>query len=375
MQNIKKKIAIIGASTGQIPLCKKAHEMGLDTYCFAWEQGAVCRDLVDHFYPISIFDTDKIAEICQAEGIEGVVSNASERTAEAVSKIVEKLQMTGTPYSVLHTLHDKYLVRSLTKHIDGLDVPHYYKYQGLDEGLYPCVVKPCEGAAKVGVSFANNASEFAYAIAYAKKVGKEEFLVEEYIKGKELSVESISYHGEHFVIQITDKDSSGAPHFVELGHHQPAILPVVVEEKIKRVIPQLLSAIGYNNGASHIELKYNGDKIYLIEANLRGGGGEISNTLVQMSTGVDYLKCMIEVALDCFEPPVSKKLNYAGIYFLCRQTADLLTFLKKGRAYPWCVKSEIYSEDLLESHSNYERNGYLIYKANHKITAKDIDNE
>ncbi len=347
--------------------------MGLETYCFAWEEGAVCKDLVDHFYSISIFDTEKIVEICQEQRIEGVVSNASERTAEAVSKIVEKLHMKGTPYSVLHALHDKYLVRSLTEHVDGLEAPRYYKYQGRDEGIYPCVVKPCEGAAKVGVSFVNNASEFAKAIAYAKEAGKDEFLVEEYIQGKELSVESISYNGQHYVIQITDKDSSGAPHFVELGHHQPAILPVAVEEKIKWVIPQLLTAIGYTDGASHIEIKYHGDTVYLIEVNLRGGGDEISNTLVQMSTGIDYLKCMIDVALDCFEPSVSEGTSYSGIYYLCEQTAEILPLFTKAHSYSWCVRSEIYSEDLKESHSNYERNGYLIYKSDHKITNKDIE--
>lgn len=44
-----KKIAIIGASTGQIPICKKAKSLGLETYCFAWEEGAICKDIVDHF--------------------------------------------------------------------------------------------------------------------------------------------------------------------------------------------------------------------------------------------------------------------------------------------------------------------------------------
>ena len=37
-----KRIAIIGASTGQLPLCKKAHEMGFDIYCFACPNVAIC---------------------------------------------------------------------------------------------------------------------------------------------------------------------------------------------------------------------------------------------------------------------------------------------------------------------------------------------
>ena len=49
-----KRLAIIGASMGQIEICKKAKKIpDLETYCFAWDKGAVCKDLVDYFIPIS----------------------------------------------------------------------------------------------------------------------------------------------------------------------------------------------------------------------------------------------------------------------------------------------------------------------------------
>ena len=46
--NKVKRIAIIGASTGQYPICLKAKALGYETHCFAWEQGAVCKDVVDY---------------------------------------------------------------------------------------------------------------------------------------------------------------------------------------------------------------------------------------------------------------------------------------------------------------------------------------
>ena len=56
-------LAIIGASYLQRPLVEKAKEMGLYTLCFAWAEGAVCKDLVDEFYPISIVNKKEILEI------------------------------------------------------------------------------------------------------------------------------------------------------------------------------------------------------------------------------------------------------------------------------------------------------------------------
>lgn len=365
---MKQKLAIIGASTGQYPICMKARELGIETFCFAWEKGAVCRDIVDHFYPISISDMDRIVEVCKSIGIEGVVSNASDRTADVVSYVAEKLHLNGTSYRTIMSLHDKYFVRLLTKSIEGLGSPRNYKYEGKDLHIYPCVVKPCTGKAKKGVSFARDESEFEAAINYASLENDSGIIVEEYIEGKELSIESISFHGKHTVIQVTDKDSSLAPHFVELGHHQPAEISDNLRHKIEDVIPRLLSAMSYSDGASHIEVKYKGNELYLIEANLRGGGDDISNKLVYMSSGIDYLKCMIDVALNQFVKPVKNaKGGYAGIYYLTEQTSHLLPFFERASGKDWLVEKEIYSTDLKESHSNYERNGFLLYYSDHKV--------
>lgn len=368
------KIAIIGAAKGQLPLCRKAKEMGLETHCFAYEKGAVCKDYVDYFYPISIYEKDEIVGECQRIGVNGVVSNASDITAEVVSYVAEKLNLVGISYEKLEMLRDKYYIRRITQEIDGLTSPRFYKYSGQDFGIYPCVVKPCEGAAKKGVSFATDSRSFKKALEYALKDNGSGVIVEEYIEGRELSVECISYNGVHYILQLTDKDSSLAPHFVELGHHQPAHITSELKNNIYKVIPNLLNVIGYANGASHIEIKYNKGVLYLIEINLRGGGDEISNRLVYLSSGIDYLKCMLEVALGIFKRPVKEKQSYcAGIYYLTEQTKYLLPFFEQSAGKDWLVEERIYSKELTQSYSNYERNGYLIYKSSHKITPLEYE--
>ena len=97
---MKTKLAIIGAADGQLPLCLKAKEMGIETYCFAWPKGAVCKDYVDKFYPISIFEMDEIVKMCSEIGVSGVVSNASETTALVVNYVAEKLGLPCTPYEI-----------------------------------------------------------------------------------------------------------------------------------------------------------------------------------------------------------------------------------------------------------------------------------
>lgn len=368
MIKMSKRIAIIGASIGQIPICLKAKEMGIETYCFAWADGAVCKDIVDHFIPISIFEMDRIVEQCLKYKVDGVVSNASEKTAAVAAYVAEKISKPCTPYLNFLNIQNKEYVRKVTNQIEGLGKVRLEvgKYDSLLASFpRPFVLKPIKGAAKKGVNFVD---ESTVEIDLEDDLKTADFMAEQYIGGQEYSVESISYNGNHQVVQITEKIGTGAPHFVELEHHQPANLSSCLKEKIHSLIPQILSTVGFVTGASHTEIKIDiQENVYLIEVNPRGGGDEISNTLVNLSSGYDYLKGMIQVALGEFHWVESDLKCCAGIYFLCKQTENLLPFLKKLSYQPWLVKHEIFSENLTECNSNYGRNGYFIYQWNRKI--------
>ena len=71
-----KTLAIIGASYLQLPLVEKAHSMGIKTLCFAWEEGAVCKNVCDKFFPISVVDRDAILKVCQEEKIDAITGNS-----------------------------------------------------------------------------------------------------------------------------------------------------------------------------------------------------------------------------------------------------------------------------------------------------------
>lgn len=368
-----KTIAIIGVAHGQKALYLKAKEMGVRTIGFGWQEGAECDKLADRYYPVSILDTDRICEICEAEGVDGVVSNASNLTARVTATISERMNLIGNPRTVIDNALDKWIVRNLTEDIHSLTP---VRYELMSAGIrnttlaYPCIVKPTGGGGKRGVSYVANEIEFNNAVKYACESGCGEVLIEEFITGNEISVESISYNGEHFVLQITDKENTGAPHFVEIAHHQPSQLPVEIQNRIKLIVPEILSKLGFRNGATHIEFKIdNSGNIYLIEVNPRGGGDEISNQLVYLSTGIDYLRLMISVALGRFD---STSLIFhpscAGIYFLCNQTANLASFITDSDNQPWFHTKEINDKELMISTGNRDRNGWMIYQGPDKIS-------
>lgn len=361
-----KKLAIIGASTGQLPIVLKAKELNIETHCFGWDKNAVCKEYCDFFYPVSIYDYNEIVSICQLKGIDGVVSNASEKTALVTAIIAEKLQLTGTSPEVVRLAQDKLYVRNLTKDIPGLSSPNFFSKHSISEVEYPCVVKPVKGGGKRGVKFCNTKEELDSCIKYAKEVC-DDIIIEQFIPGNEYSVETLSARGKHTIVQITEKVSTGSPHFVELEHHQPANLTDSLKERVFQVVNELLYKIGFSNGASHIELKVFDNNIYLIEINPRGGGDKISDTLVKLSTNCDFIKEIIKIALGEFKETKYEQKFCSGICFVNKQNAHLLDYFK-GKDNSAIIEKHLEHEQLIDSKSNYDRNGYIIYQSHQKIT-------
>lgn len=371
-----KKLAIIGAGRMACIFAENAREMGVETYCFAWSDGAIAKDRVDYFYPISIFEKDKILKECEQIGIDGIVAT-TELTIAVVGYIANAMHLNCNELMVSEVITDKYRNREVTTNIDGLNHPKYFEANSFEKIAnskleYPLILKPTNKGGKKGISVVYSKEELKAAFDYGVgEVGdKVNFIVEEYIEGgKEYSVESLSYHGESHIIQITEKMSSGAPHCVELGHHQPAKLSPSMRKEITTVLKKALHDIGIQNGPCHTEIKIKENKIYLIEFNARPGGDHIAYPLTSLSTGYEYIKGIIKVSFD-EDPEICEdnfKNRYAGVLFVTEQTKYLKTLFDNCEKYDWCYKKNKVSDELQSLYHNdgYNTN-YIMYYSEYK---------
>ena len=134
-------------------------------------------------------------------------------------------------------------------------------------------------------------------------------LIEQFIEGPEFSIEIIVWNGNVYVLTVTDKKTTGAPHFVELGHNQPSCRSNEEVEMLKTAAVAGVKALGVNNCACHAEAKLQDGKAYLMEIGARMGGDFISTVLTRLSTGVDMIAAAVNCALG-IEPvlePTSEK--------------------------------------------------------------------
>ncbi len=302
---MKKKLAILGASYLQKPLVEKANEMGLQTHVFAWKEGNVVEDICDFYYDISILDKEEILKICESLAINGIISVASDAAMPTVNYVANKLNLVGNSMWCSEVTTDKFKMREALS-AGQINIPKYLlvteinsKKADINVDL-PVIVKPVDRSGSRGVTLINEGKNLKAAINNAiSESFSSKAIVEEFIEGSEFSVEAISMHGEHRILAITEKTTSGAPYFVELGHKQPARLTFEQKLKIEEITLKSLACLQIENGMSHTELKLSkGDVPVIIEVAARMGGDFIGSVLTTQSTGIDTLKLVIEIALN-----------------------------------------------------------------------------
>lgn len=297
-----KKLVIIGANDFQNQLILKAKELGFETHVFAWKDGSIGEETADFFYPISIVEKEEILEKCREIKPVGVCSIASDLASITVDYVAGGLGLTcNTPEdSKIRT--NKFEMRKAMLE-NGVKTPKFVKVSSgekvdLSDFSFPVIVKPTDRSGSRGITKVLNPEEIAEAVENSQKYSFEKSaIIEEFIEGNEYSCECISYNGEHHFLAFTKKYTTGAPHFIETGHSEPSDILEEKQEEIKTEIFKALDSLKIKNGASHAEFKIGEDgKFGIIEIGARMGGDCIGSDLVQISTGMDFVKMVIDVS-------------------------------------------------------------------------------
>lgn len=351
------------------------HRLGYESHYFSMLDGKVDDSMVDFFHEINIFNKDGIVTICKEIGVDGVVPT-TELSVPVTAYVAEKLGLLGNPVEVAEVITNKYRNRKCIENLTDLLSPKFVEAKCIEDiensdVSYPMILKPVCLGGKRGITVVNKHDELATAFEYAansfRKDVKPLIIAEQFMEGgMECSVESISIKGRHTIVQITQKDSSGAPHCVELGHHQPAPLSNEIWNRVVNGVSSGLTAIGLGNGPCHTEIKIIDGKVYLIEFNARPGGDHIWWPMVELSTGFDIIGAVVQAAAGDLESIDVKSFKhcYSGLYYVVKQTAHLKSIFDTCEKEKWCWEKNFITDDLYEMVQNdMEHTNYLIYSS------------
>ena len=366
-----KKIVIIGANSFQNPLILKAKEMGYETHVFAWQDGSIGERTADYFYPISIVEKDKILEECKRIQPDAVATIASDLANITVQYLAEQLGLRCNSAECIEISTNKFAMRQAFKK-NGVSTPEFVKvfendnYEAMTKDfVFPVIVKPTDRSGSRGITKVHSPQGLKSAVqASVKDSFEKAAIIEEYIEGDEYSFECISYEGKHYSLTITKKYTTGAPHFIETGHMEPADINEDMFKLIEKEIHRALDALKVQYGASHAEFKITSDgKVKIIEIGSRMGGDCIGSHLVFLSTGYDFVKMVIDVAAGRKPELIrERKPSYAGIRFVFSQNdLDILEDLKKRNPesiYEVSEMEQVGTHNVVDSGSRF---GYFVF--------------
>ncbi len=366
---MKKKLAIIGASYLQEPLIQKAKSMGLETHVFAWAAGDVGEKSADVFYPISIVEKEEILAKCREIGIDGICTIASDLAAIAVNYVAEHMGLTGNSMDCTLVSTNKHEMRKCFE-ANGDPSPRSIRVSTAEDVdpeqlIFPVIVKPMDRSGSRGITKVQRKEDLSEAIEYAKSQGFEKYaLVEEYAEGREYSVEYISWEGKHRFLALTQKYTTGAPDFIETGHMEPADVSPEMLKKVQNVVEHALTSLDIRYGASHSELKISKEGVIrIIEIGGRMGGDNIGSALVQLTTGYDFVKAVIETALG--QEPSEKKTKQAsaGIHFIFSKE-DLKVLDRLKAEHPeYLIEEDVHEITDAKVTDSGSRFGYFMFSA------------
>ena len=243
---------------------------------------------------------------------------------------------------------------------------------------YPLISKPVDSSGSRGINLIICPEEYPAKATESSRAGRSgDILLEEYLDGNEISVEVVVLRGEPHVLQVTDKITTGAPHFCEIGHSQPALLSEALRQEVEAVAKGACRAVGLQNSPAHIEMKLTKNGPKMVEMGARMAGDTISTYLIDTSLqGADMAESAIRIALgEDFE--LSAYRN-SGVWSAVRMigsrkgTLTAMSGVETARAVPGVVNVTLMGKvgrHYEAARSNTDRVGFVVARGNSKDEA------
>lgn len=369
-----KKLMILGASDLQLPAILKCKELGISSCVLDFNDKAIGKEYADIFYCVSILDHEGILKVAEMENVDGIMTLASDRPIPIIADIASKLNLKSvTTKAALNATNKAYMRKVLSE--NGVPIPKFFIVKCKEEYKIAStffgnnyITKPADNSGSRGIFLVSKENDIELAYEYSMKNSTNHcILVEEYMVGPEVSVETFAINGIVNIVAITDKITTGAPYFVEIGHTQPSQLSDEVQFSIRKIAKEAVKALGISNGPSHVEIKITEDGPKIVEVGARLGGDCITTHLTPLSTGIDLVKLSIENSLS-MPVMIGCSDNKAAIIRYFKNKTGILTKIDSSQVNDENVVEIVFTKqvgDLIgEVRCSNDRLGYIITRGN-----------
>jgi len=340
---------LLGGSAQQIIAIKYAKEQGYYTILCDYLIDNPGQYHSDEYYCVSTTDKEAVLEIAKQNNIDGIVAYSSEVATVTAAYVANQLNLPSNPYESVLILSNKNLFRNFLMD-NGFNCPKVRSSHSKNEAQgwltdfkFPIMVKPVDSSGSRGVTRIFLEEEFDKAFEKALINSKQKLVIlEEYIDmthecmiGGDIIVVNGIIECFGFLNGYRDIEKNI---FIPTGNSYP----VFIEEErliiVRMELQKVIKLLNISRGVFNIEVLFdrNGEP-YIIEMAARNGGHMISQ-LLEMATGVDFVKATVEAALNNNNIEIDSRQvqNYCATYYLHS--------FEKGK-----LKEIVFSDDIKEN--------------------------
>lgn len=197
------KLLIIGASVLQLPAIKKAKELGHVVAVADYNPSAIGIPYADRYYNASTIDVEAICDVAKDFRPDGIMTLATDMPMRSIAAATTLLGLPGISMDTAVKTTDKWeMIKAFKEH--DVESPWFYIIERENDWDFvrkritsPCVLKPTDNAGSRGVILVETVQKLDEAYQYSKSQSRGgKVIVEEYMRGNEVSVEVIVYNGK-----------------------------------------------------------------------------------------------------------------------------------------------------------------------------------
>lgn len=323
-------LLVLGGSGDQLFMLQTARAMGLRTACLDGNPGAAGLPAAlrgetggagaDIGAAIDFSDLSAVfawidARRAEGENLAGVSTMGSD-VPHLLAAVAARYGWTGPSLETGRLATDKLAMKERFAE-RGVPVPLFAEITAAGPGAaeqaaafwrdWACarvVIKPTDRAGSRGVRVLADRQDLPAAVAYARSQGRSgRLILEEFVPGPQISTETILWRGRACTPGFADRLYEGMeifhPQIMENGGWIPSrFADTPTQAAIMKLAEQAAAALGADTGVAK------GDVVVcprrgplMIEMAARLSGGDFSEGLVPLGTGVNYVRAAIAIAL------------------------------------------------------------------------------
>ena len=328
---MQRPILVLGGGRHQISLIKSIQAAGYPVILSDYLPSSPGHNIAEISTLTDTLDKRANVDLAVKHNIQGIITTGTDQPLVVMADVASSLGIPCylTPECARTCTDKKRMFEILSK--AGLEIPRYLVVDNISQlpGLinelkFPLIVKPCDSQGQRGITTVSGESALAESVELAwHESSSRDIIVQEFVSGPEMTISVWVTQGYPQIMLVTDRvtyNKSPATG-VCLQHIYPSSSIQGLEQLATEFSKQIVDAYGLREGPVYIQCVRQQDRLYLIEATCRIGGGH-EELLIQAVTGVNVHEHLLSLTLtgkspdfpDLGDYPVSGK--FAMVNFI-----------------------------------------------------------